>query len=75
MTKYILNFSTTISLSVRVTAEDEMDASDAAWEYAEAYLQTLIGDGDHVFAVDATLDGQAEDSITEAGSDAAGGRS
>jgi hypothetical protein len=52
-----VRFITTISLLVEAESDDEGDAAERAWEYAEGYLQTLTGDGGHVLSVDASLDG------------------
>lgn len=52
-----VRFITTISLLVEVESDDEDDAADRAWEYAEGYLQTLTGDGHHVVSAEASIDG------------------
>lgn len=71
MPGYLVRFSTTISLVVRVDDADLPDhliddheeaAAEYAWDRAEEFLQSLGATAPALIA-DATLDGKGEDSI------------
>jgi hypothetical protein len=64
MATYTVRFNTTISLAVRVEADDPDSAADAAWQPAEDYLNTVYGNSRDVLA-DATLDGIGADEVEE----------
>jgi hypothetical protein len=56
MAKFIVRFSTQIDIAVTIEVDDEIDAEDKAWVFAENYLKTVHGDDRGVTAT-ATLDG------------------
>jgi len=53
---YRVRFQATINLDVLVHATDEDGAADSGWELANAYANTVFGDGQGVTA-DVSLDG------------------
>jgi hypothetical protein len=63
MATYKVEFSTHIGLTVTVKARDDEDASEQAWELAEEFLLTVVGDNRNVTAY-ATLDGIDADNVT-----------
>ena len=64
MRTYLVTFTTPIHLTVTVEAEGEQEAADLAWQPAEDYLQTIVGDHQQVRA-EASLDGIGADDVTE----------
>ncbi len=64
MKQWRVEFSTPITLVVRLQARSEDEATDWAWQQAEAYLSTSYGDGRSVVA-DASLDGVGPVSVEE----------
>jgi hypothetical protein len=62
--RYRVTFQTTLNLVVDIDAEDEDEAADRAWELADRYTQTVLGDHDQVGA-EASLDGIGSDEVTE----------
>lgn len=65
MSDYTVVFQTSIEVTVHIDADNEDDAADLAWDRAEEYLDTVIGNGRDVFA-DASLDGIGADSVQAA---------
>jgi hypothetical protein len=68
--KYCATFETHLSITVLLDAEDEDSAADAAWQAANAHLQTYpfarsTHDGATVLA-DADLDGIGADTVEPA---------
>lgn len=45
MSRYEVEFTATITLTVSLDAHDEVDASEAAWGEAVGYLNTIAGQG------------------------------
>jgi hypothetical protein len=62
-----VHYTTNINLNVTVEADDEDQAQDVAWDAAQSYLSTVVGDHQMVTA-DASLDGVGADEIEEVGS-------
>lgn len=56
MSKYVVRFHTQIEVAVTLDADDEDAAGDAAHPIAQAYLDTVWGNGRDIIA-SATLDG------------------
>lgn len=54
--RYLVEFTTTISVTVDIEADDEDAAADLAWQPAQDYLDTVYGDSRSVRA-HASLDG------------------
>jgi hypothetical protein len=64
MPRYRVSFDTSMWLEVTLDADDQEQAEDYAWDLADAYLQTLWGDGREVLA-EASLDGIGATSCEE----------
>jgi hypothetical protein len=70
MTTYVVYYQVPLNVYVTIEAEDEDSAADESHGIAEAYLQTVYGNGRDV-DVEASLDGLGAESVTERDGDAA----
>jgi hypothetical protein len=63
--KYLVRFERVpMEINVTIDAPDEDTATDAAWDRANEYLQTIYGDSRGV-TVTASLDGIGADTVVE----------
>lgn len=65
MSKYVVEFSTVISLQVKLDAANEDQASDEAWIRASEYLDTVYGDHSLGVLAEVSLDGIGAEIVKE----------
>jgi hypothetical protein len=67
MSRYRVEISTKLNVTVLLDADSEEDAADAAWEAAQQYAHTVNGAdlGDVTVDAEADFDGIGADEVTE----------
>lgn len=56
MSGYKVRFNTNIDITVTISADDDEQAAEKAWDIAEEYLNTVYGNNRDIIA-EASLDG------------------